>query len=61
MLKFYRKVNEKEVLLGLYISCRELDEYGLSLVQYYAGLFKEQVNKRVLLPNPLIMLVDPTL
>ncbi len=59
MLKFYRKVNPKEGLLGLYISAKNLDEYGMSLLDYYSRLFKESEKKRALLPNPLIMLVDP--
>lgn len=29
MLKFYRKVNPKEGLLGMYISSKKLDEHGL--------------------------------
>ena len=59
MLKFYRKVNPKEGLLGLYISAKNLDDYCMSLIDYYNRLFKEDKKKRALLPNPLIMLVDP--
>jgi len=29
MLKFYRKVNPKEGLLGMYISAKKLDYHGL--------------------------------
>jgi hypothetical protein len=32
MLKFHRKVNPNEGLLGMYISCKKLDEHGLALV-----------------------------
>jgi hypothetical protein len=36
MLKFYRKVNPKEGLLGLYISSKNLDEAGLHIVGYFS-------------------------
>ena len=39
MLKFYRKVNPKEGLLGMYISCKKLDEHGLQLLSYFSELF----------------------
>lgn len=29
MMKFHKKVNQKEGLLGMYISCKKLDEHGL--------------------------------
>lgn len=29
MMKFHKKVNPKEGLLGMYISCKKLDEHGL--------------------------------
>jgi hypothetical protein len=32
MLKFYRKVNPKEGLLGMYISANKLDEHGIAIV-----------------------------
>lgn len=35
MLKFYRKVNPKEGLLGMYISSKKLDEHGLQLLAYF--------------------------
>jgi len=60
MLKFYRKANPNEGLLGLYISCKKLDEHGNEIVQYFNELFREE-KKKALLPFPLIMLVDPTL
>jgi hypothetical protein len=39
MLKFQRKVNPNEGLLGMYISCKKLDEHGLALVKYFSDLF----------------------
>jgi len=39
MLKFHRKVNPNEGLLGVYISCKKLDEHGLAVVQYFNDLF----------------------
>lgn len=39
MLKFHRKVNPKEGLLGMYISSETLDEHGLALVSYFSELF----------------------
>ena len=32
MMKFHRKVNPKEGLVGMYISQRVLDEHGMSLI-----------------------------
>lgn len=60
MLKFHRKVNPKEGLLGLYITAKDLDKVGVYLFQYYQGLFGQNKSMQ-LLPSPLIMLVDPSL
>lgn len=60
MLKFHRKVNPNEGLLGMYISSKKLDEHGLALVSYFSELFQYE-KKRALIPFPLIMMVDPTL
>jgi hypothetical protein len=60
MLKFHRKVNPNEGILGLYISCKKLDEHGQALVQYFNDLFMAE-QKKALLNFPLIMMVDPTL
>ena len=60
MLKFHRKVNPNEGLLGMYISCKKLDEHGLALVTYFQELFQNE-KKKALLSFPLIMMVDPTL
>lgn len=60
MLKFHRKVNPNEGLLGMYISSKKLDEHGLALVSYFSELFQNE-KKRALIPFPLIMMVDPTL
>ena len=60
MLKFHRKVNPNEGLLGMYISSKKLDEHGQSLVSYFSELFQNE-KKKALIPFPLIMMVDPTL
>lgn len=60
MLKFHRKVNPKEGLLGMYISSNKLDEHGLALISYFSELFQSE-KKKALIPFPLIMMVDPTL
>ena len=59
MLKFHRKVSPNEGLLGMYISCKKLDEHGLALVAYFQDLFQNE--KKALINFPLIMMVDPTL
>ena len=60
MMKFHRKVNPKEGLLGMYISSKKLDEHGLTLVSYFSDLFNSE-KKKALIPFPLIMMIDPTL
>ena len=60
MLKFHRKVNPNEGLLGMYISCKKLDDHGLALVSYFQELFQNE-KKKALISFPLIMMVDPTL
>jgi hypothetical protein len=60
MLKFHRKVNPNEGLLGMYITSKKFDEHGLSLVSFFSELFQQE-KKRALIPFPLIMMVDPTL
>lgn len=60
MLKFHRKVNPKEGLIGMYISSKVLDDHGLALVSYFSQLFQNE-RKRALISFPLIMMVDPTL
>lgn len=60
MLKFHRKVNPNEGLLGMYITCKKLDEHGLALVAYFQELFQNE-KKKALINFPLIMMVDPTL
>jgi hypothetical protein len=39
MMKFHRKVNPKEGLLGMYISTKKLDEHGLALVSFFSEFF----------------------
>lgn len=60
MMKFHRKVNPKEGLLGMYISSKNLDQHGLTLVSYFSDLFHSE-KKKALIPFPLIMTIDPSL
>lgn len=60
MLKFHRKVNPKEGLIGLYLSGQKMDKMAVELFKYYQDLSKEKRNK-ALLSSPLIMLIDPTM
>jgi translation initiation factor 3 subunit F len=60
MMKFHRKVNPKEGLLGMYISSKKLDEHGLQLLSYFSDLFQSE-KKKALIPFPLVMMVDPSL
>lgn len=61
MLKFHRKVNPKEGLLGMYISTKSLeDEHSLSVVTFFSELFTLE-KKKTVMPFPLIMMVDPSL
>lgn len=39
MLKFYKGVNEFELLLGVYISSTNLDKQALIIIQYFLKLF----------------------
>lgn len=61
MLKFYRKVSPKENLLGMYITQKDLDDKGITVLDYYKEMFVNQEKKRVPIQSPLVMLVDPTL
>jgi len=60
MLKFHRKVNPKEGLLGMYISSKKLDEHGMRLLSYFSQLFQNE-KKKAPIPFPLVMMVDPSL
>jgi len=60
MMKFFRKVNPKEGLLGMYISSKKLDEHGVQLLSYFSSLFETE-KKKALIPFPLVMMVDPSL
>jgi hypothetical protein len=60
MLKFYRKVNPKEGLVGLYFSSNVISIYVMEIFLYFIELFKDKKNRSVV-PTPLVMLVDPTM
>lgn len=61
MLKFHRKVNPKEALVGLYISGQEIDLTAVNLFQYYQSISKDKKNGSPLAGSPLILLIDPTM
>jgi len=60
MLKFHRKVNPKEGLVGFYKTGSVLDEATLNIYQYYLQLLQDPKNKG-LLSQPLLFLIDPTM
>lgn len=60
MLKFQRKVNPKEGLIGFYQTGKAIDENTLLFFDYYSKLIKNKRN-RVLLPKPLLLLIDPSM
>ena len=60
MLKFHRKVNPKEGLIGFYKTGSAIDESTLQLYQYYTTLLQDSKNKG-LLTQPMLFLIDPTM
>ena len=60
MLKFHRKVNPKEGLIGFYKTGTAIDESTLMIYQYYVQLLHDPKNKG-LLQQPLLFLIDPTM
>jgi hypothetical protein len=60
MLKFHKKVNPKEGLVGLYFSSNLISIHVMEIFMYFIELFKDKKN-RAHLPAPLLMLVDPTM
>ena len=48
MLKFHRKVNPKEGLIGFYKTGSAIDESTLQLYQYYTTLLQDSKNKGLL-------------
>lgn len=60
MMKFHRKVNPKEGLVGMYITSKKLGEHESILIKYFSDQFASD-KKKALLPQPLIMMVDPSL
>jgi hypothetical protein len=61
MLKFHRRVNPKEGLIGMYISGSEIDSQTALLFQYYQTISKDIKNKSPLAGQQLILLIDPTM
>jgi len=48
MLKFHKKVNPKEGLIGLYFSSLDINKDVAVLFNYYTELMKDKKNKPVL-------------
>jgi len=48
MLKFYRKVNQKEGLVGLYYTTTNISKSVNTLFAYYLDLLKDKKNKPVI-------------
>lgn len=61
MLKFHRRVNPKEGLIGMYISGSKIDSQTALLYQYYQTISKDLKNKSPLAGQQLILLIDPTM
>lgn len=60
MLKFHRKVNPKEGLIGLYKTGTDIDNETTSLWYEYNNMLKDS-KKKAQLDKPLLLLIDPTL
>lgn len=60
MLKFQRKVNPKEGLIGLYMTGQNIGSEHYTALAYYQSLAGEKKNKAVV-KTPLLMLIDPTM
>ena len=60
MLKFQRKVNPKEGLVGLYMTGQSLESAQVTLFTFFQKLAAEKKNK-ALLRSPLLLLIDPTM
>ncbi len=46
MLKFHRKVNPKEGLVGFYISGSQIDQTAVTLFKFYQDLSRDKKNKK---------------
>ena len=60
MLKFHRKVNPKEALIGFYKTGQAIDEITLRIYTQYLQQMQDPKNKG-LLSQPLLFLIDPTM
>lgn len=60
MLKFQRKVNPKEGVIGLYKSGKDIDKDTIELwYEYMNRLMKD--SKFAIMKDPLLLLIDPTM
>lgn len=60
MLKFQRKVNPKEGLVGMYCTGKNIEYAQIIMFTYFQQLAAEKKNK-VPLKSPLLMMIDPTM
>lgn len=61
MLKFQRKVNPKEGLIGLYKSGNDVDKDTITLWYEYMNRLMKDTKNKGLMPQPLLLLIDPTM
>ena len=61
MLKFHRKVNPQEGLIGLYKSGNEIDKVTIDLWYAFMDRLMKDPKNKGLMPQPLLLLIDPTM
>ena len=61
MLKFQRKVNPQEGLIGLYKSGNEIDKDTITLWYAFMNRLMKDPKNKGLMPQPLLLLIDPTM
>lgn len=60
MLKFHRRVNPKEDIIGFYMSGTEINSQVLAIFKMFQEIISKQKNNS-LGGNPLLLLIDPTM
>jgi len=61
MLKFHRRVNPKEDIIGFYMSGTEINSQVLAMFKMFQTIIGKQKNSTSLAGNPLLLLIDPTM
>jgi len=61
MLKFHRRVNPKEDIIGFYMSGTEINSQVLAIFKMFQEIIGKQKNMTTLAGNPLLLLIDPTM